>query len=311
VFRGFKQALDRWAIGAAAATLQPTIPRPDLKAAADLILRNPNFLAVADVRIPELTFSSKYRFSFPSPRTTPSNANNIVHGQLFRSRKPSLGTVLLVHGWNAEVHYKHGLPRAAWKLNDAGFDAMLIELPFHAQRRSIEPGIPRNFISEDLALMLRLVEQSLADFQAALLWTTRTSGKPCAVWGFSLGAWLTGLYCTVSKLPHAAVLTTPVSRMDLAIEQLAFCEPVRRGLACAPLDFSLLNLEKRSPMIPSARVLIAESGYDVFVPANTLQVLKQAWGNPAHITYAQSHISILLSARHTADVAEWLKKIWD
>jgi dienelactone hydrolase len=308
IVRFLKQWLDIWAINAAAKTLPVGVVPENSNVEAERILCRSDFLSVADIPKPEFTFSSAHDFAFASLRPTSLAANNnLVRGKYFPAAQPS-GTVFLVHGWNAEYHYSLGFPRIARHLNRAGLNALMIELPFHCQRRPRTPGVPHNFISEDVALMLKLVEQSLADFQAALHWANETSSLPIAIWGFSLGAWLTGLFCTVSTLPRAAVLSIPVTRMDLAIDQLAFCEPVRRALKTRPLDLSPLNLEKRMPRLAPSNILLVESTYDCFVPSETIADLSRAWRSPAHARVTQSHISILLSRAETKARVGWLKE---
>lgn len=282
---------------------------PDLKRQVEGILGDPNFLSVSDVAAATVQFSDARHFTFRSPRVVSAAANNnVVHGKYFPAARNSVGTVLLIHGWNAEYHYTYGLPWVAHHLNKAGLDGLMIELPFHSHRRPRAADIPANFISEDIPLMLRLVEQSLADFQAALLWAEQKSGGPVAVWGFSLGAWLAGLFCTESKAAAAAVLTTPVVRMDLTIEQLEFCEPIRRAMKDTPLELGSLNLAERQPRTEASRVLVVESVYDEFVPRETIHDMTEAWGGVETWSVPHGHISILCSGKVSLRTARWLRE---
>lgn len=309
MFAFLKRQLDYWAIRDAAKAVACSPVREGSQREATRLLESPDFLSMNSIRPAKPLFAGHSDFTFRSLRpVSTSIQNNLVHGKFFPASKPR-GTVLLIHGWNAEYHYFKGLPRIAARLNDANFSAILVELPFHAHRRPQDSSLPANFINSDLPLMLQLVDQSLADLQSLLLWAQETTGQPCALWGYSLGAWLAGLLCTVSTAPYAAILTTPVTRLDLAIESLSFCEPIRHALKKEPLDFSPLNLAFRSLQIPRERVRIEEGIYDGFVPGQTIEELRQAWRLNAGVLCPHGHISILMSRRIPRQTISWLGSI--
>jgi hypothetical protein len=308
VLRFLKQKLDRWAINLAAKALPPGRQNPARLHEAKQLLASTQLLEFPDVRA-ELVQSENHSFHFESSLPLGFPRNDRVHGKLFRTSTEwkSKPLVLLVHGWNAELHYLYILPRLARALNQRGINAALIELPLHLQRRPPRtvPG-PHDFISDDLVTMLRATQQALADFHALAKWA-RAQGCPnIALWGFSLGAWLAGLCVCGSEAPSHAILTTPIIDLARAVRELPFCHPVRSALAGENLDLAKLNLTAHRPKIPPRQIHVCQCDYDVFVPIETFNQLASAWRLPRVHTCAQSHLSVLLSPRSMRVSIDWL-----
>ena len=306
MFKGLKQRLDQFAINLACRTLPPPRPRPNQIEEAREILGAPDFLRSPEVAA-QLQFGDEHQFTFPSAVALPWKAVNVVNGALYRAsgdwrRKP---IVLLVHGWNAELQYRHELPLIARWLARRGVNGAALQLPFHGPRKPREPGSIRNFISDDIPMMLRATGQALADLHSFLLWAKNEGCSGTALWGFSFGAWLAGLHACTSDLQDCAVLTTPVSDMEEAISTLPFCEPIRQALRGATLDFSKLNLTSHSPKIAPERVLIVQSDYDIFVSGQSLDRLRSAWRGVQLWNVPHSHISVLLSWATLRRTGRW------
>ena len=250
------------------------------------------------------------QFHFASAVTTPSAKNNVVHGQILRvngawQTKP---LVILVHGWNAELHYLYVLPRVARTLVRRGFNAALLELPYHLQRRPARDSAVRDFISDDLHSMLMATRQSLADIDALVRWARAQGCHAVAVWGFSLGAWLAGLYLCRSSLASHAVLTTPIIDLAQAVRELSFCHPIRAAIGERSIDLSPLNLTAHRPKIPAESICACQCEYDQFVPGESYDQLFASWGNLARLRLPQSHISVLLSRSATNATIDWLAR---
>ncbi|HEX7860074.1 MAG TPA: hypothetical protein VF773_07110 [Verrucomicrobiae bacterium] len=296
--RGVKQLIDRQAIKVAAESLPQGVPRPALVSRARELLGRADFLAPGG-STGQLKLHEKDAFTFASAVETPQQKNNTVHGKLFRTRKSwaTRPLVILVHGWNAELHFLYGLPWVARALNRRGLNAALIELPYHLHRRPLERNGMRDFISDDLVGMLEATRQALADFDALGRWAKAQGCPSVGIWGFSLGAWLAGLYVCQTDFAKAAVLTTPVIDLERAVKELAFCHPIRSSMAAERLDLSALNLTRQRLRIAPEGVQLVESGYDLFVPEETYAELARDWKLPRWEKQPQGHISILTSRR--------------
>jgi pimeloyl-ACP methyl ester carboxylesterase len=246
-------------------------------------------------------------FRFASPVKTAAPRNNTVHGRLYTRggdwmRRP---TVVLLHGWNAEWCYRRMFPALARRLESAGINTAAFELPYHMQRRP-RNGPVTDFISSDPRGMMEATRQAVADARALCRWLEAQGATALGLWGFSLGAWLAGLVLSVESHLHCAVLTTPIVSMDRAVADLPFCEPVRRGLARTNLELGRFNLWAHAHGLNPRNLLLVESRHDLFAPAESVEQLWRAWGQPDIWRLSHGHISVLLSRSVMERTVQWI-----
>jgi dienelactone hydrolase len=305
--RWLKEQMDRWVIRAAAKSLPKLPADPSQRAEVEAAFAHPGLFVPPEIT-PQVHLDPDFSFRFESSIKTPFARNNTVHGRFFPvsgdwRKRPS---VVLVHGWNAEQHYLSVLPRIGRSLARRRMNGVLIELPYHLQRRPARDERITNFISEHIPRMLEATTQAVADLNAVLHWL-KTEGSPATtLWGFSLGAWLVGLHLCTSAAQDAAILFTPVSNMEQAIRDLEFCHPIRTALAVAPAELHRLNLPVQQPKISPDRLLLVQAQYDQFVPATTYDELARIWKINNRLQLPQSHISILMSRSSARRCIDWL-----
>lgn len=270
-------------------------------------MKSDNFFA-PDVDVPKLTFASDGRFKFPSAIQTPFAQNNVAHGRLFRSGNAwtSKPTVILLHGWNDGINYHLRFPFFARQINRLGMNCAVLELPYHFQRRPASPAPVRNFISEDVLRTVEATQQAIADIRALRAWLTEQGSEQVSLWGISLGGWLAGLSICHDDQFHSAVLVTPVARMDRMIAETAFVAPIRDALRGANMDLAPFNLDNHQPQIAKANILIVEATYDRFVPAETVEDLWHAWGEPEIWRRQCGHITVMTSLGLMRSTAKWM-----
>lgn len=301
------RTLDRLAIRSARGAVLPSPDgNPHLEEAVELINR-PDFfapsIAPASVRL-----TARNTFEFASPVPTEWLPNNTVRGrcELAGDRWPERPSVILLHGWNAELQYEWCLPYWSQLLARAGVNAFRFELPYHASRRPNGTAAIRNFLSGNLLHVARATHQAMSDVRALAGWL-RAQGTPClGIWGTSLGAWLAGLAVAHQREFDAAVLLTPVVRMERALRELAFCEPIRDQLQHAHQHFEPFNLVTHRPPAPDRKVLMVASSFDLFAPGETIDELELAW-KPEVWRLPHGHISVLLSTRVMQRIVGWLR----
>ena len=186
MWRFIAQSLDRLAIRSARGSV---LPSPDGQAhatEASELLRRPDFFSPT-VEAARVEFASAHEFRFASLVRSECANNNVVRGRFvpaaldWRTR-PS---VILLHGWNAELQHAWLCPVWGRMLARAGVNAFMFELPFHGARRPTEPDAIRNFLSGHLPHVMRATHQSLADVRALSLWL-RTQGSPSGACGACL-----------------------------------------------------------------------------------------------------------------------------
>jgi dienelactone hydrolase len=305
--RWLKQRIDLWAIRAAARTLPNRAVRRGQAAEVEQWMRSPS-LFVPEERAAEVRVAGDGSFQFVSGFKTGMARNDVAQGRLFRAganweKRPA---VVLVHGWNAELHYRWVLPGLARALAAAGLNGVLLELPYHLHRRPPRSAPVSDFISEEIPRMLEATAQAIGDINGLVHWLKRCGCPGVGIWGFSLGAWLAGLHACVSGAEDASLLTTPVCQLERAVLELEFCHPIRRALEVVPVDFSPLNLDTRQPKVAPEAIRLVQAEHDLFVPAESYQVLARSWGLKDWQIEPQSHITILLSRRANRAGIEWL-----
>jgi dienelactone hydrolase len=307
MFAFLTKALDRCAIRMACSSCAAGATAAPRLAEAEALLRDPDYFCDFVSAPTDLTFNGK-EFRFASPIATPWPENNVVFGRLDRAgpdwrKRPA---VVLLHGWNGERACRWLFPALAWRLNRAGINAAIMELPYHGRRRPRSAGAPSNFISHDLRHTVEAARQAVADTRALVAWLRGQGSPSVGLWGVSLGAWLAGLM--VCRDPHvrSAVLLTPVARMDRVVQELEFCEPLRRSLGGAGLHWTPLNLASHTPLAGPESVLIVASQHDLFAPAQTIEELWWAWDQPEIWWLPHGHISVLMSLPTMVRTLNWI-----
>ncbi len=277
---------------------------------AAAMMAQQNFLS-PEVKVPsDLAFFNARAFRFTSPIKTPWQQNNVVHGKLYRAgkdwrEKPS---VVLLHGWNGELGYYWQFPALGWRLARSGINAAMLELPYHGRRKPAQSGAIQNFISHNLYRMVEATRQASADIRALMAWMAAEGSPSIGIWGISLGAWLGGLVCCHEILTRFGVLMSPVVRMDRAIQDLPFCEPVRRSLEQVSLPLDPFNLVSHRPAANLKHLLVIESQYDLFASVESVEELWAAWGKRDIWRLPHGHISILASPFVMERTVRWIVK---
>jgi dienelactone hydrolase len=301
--------LDRLALRSACASVRngPAV-FPHLAEARSL-LGHPDFFGDDLVSAKAgIVLNHRLRFAFSSQVPTPWTENNLAQGRLYGTgldwrTRPA---VILLHGWNGEAGYYFQFPYLAWRLRRRGLNVLTLELPYHARRRPSQPGAVKNFLSPDLLRTVEAVRQAVSDIRALVRWLHDEGLPGIGLWGVSLGAWLAGLTACAEPRLAWAVLMTPVARMDRGIAELPFCAGLRQSLKGADLDLRTLNLISHTPRLPKEQILILESRYDLFAPAETVEELWQRWNEPEIWRFQHGHISVLLSLPILERMVNWV-----
>jgi len=271
-------------------------------------IKKEDLFAEVAIKTPEVSFTTKTAFHFPSLMTTSCEENDTVHGRLYRCGEDwrQRPVVILMHGWNYELGYHFQFPYLARSLCKLGVNTAMLELPYHCHRRPLGHGVVRDFISNDLECVLEAIQQSIADIRAVVRWLSDEGCPNVGLWGISLGAWLSGLVaCADDKINFVAMLT-PVAKIDRAIEELAFCEPIRQGMQNRKISLARLNLVDHHPRSRPERILIVESIHDRFAPVETVEELWNAWGRPEIMRVNHGHISVLISLPVMKRIVNWI-----
>src|SRR5436190_9973466 len=104
-------------------------------------LKGPDFIP-QESKPTLVQFDGPLHFRFPTPRPSEFVENNTVYGRLYRcaGQWPERPAIVLLHGWNSTLSHRFRFPWMAHRCNQAGFNALTLELPYHFQRRPRQPG---------------------------------------------------------------------------------------------------------------------------------------------------------------------------
>jgi len=257
---------------------------------------------------PQVCFTTKDAFHFPSQIETSCPENNTVHGRLYRCGEDwqQRAAVILVHGLDYEIGYRYQFPYLARRLCQLGLNTAMLELPYHCRRRPRGDAVVKDFISNDLESLYQAIQQSIADIRGLTHWLYAEGCPNVGLWGISLGAWLSGLVACADDKIDFTVLCTPVGKIDRAVKELAFCEPIRDCLQKRKLSLTRLNLADYRPRQRPDQILIVESLYDRFAPVDTVEEIWSTWGKPEIIRVKHGHISVLLSLPVMKQIMGWI-----
>lgn len=126
----------------------------------------------------------KHVLTFSSAIESPWPVNNLVHAQLFSTKKVGPAVVVLAQ-WNARWDEQQTVCR--W-LNRLGITAIKMSLPYH-DRRSI-PGHPRgdHLVGPNVGLTIQANRQAVLDVRRTLRWLEQQGYAPLGVLGTSIGS---------------------------------------------------------------------------------------------------------------------------
>jgi pimeloyl-ACP methyl ester carboxylesterase len=272
-------------------------------------LNGPNFIP-AESRPAELEFTSKIHFKFASPRPCDFAENNIVHGRLYRRAKDwqKFPTLILLHGGGDFLNHRYRFPRLVPAVHRAGFNAATLVLPYFFQRRNRRIG------SLDYLRVAEAFGQGVAEIRALVGWLLEQGCPGVALYGISLGGWLSGLAATRDTRLAAIVLAVPGVRPNYRATRAerVLWMPVRKAMerqkpAREALDKTPLNLTLSQPVIPKENILIIQGRYDLFVEPEHTEELCQKWGHPEIRRLPHGHISWMFTPGINHRMLDWLK----
>ncbi|MGC9944647.1 MAG: alpha/beta hydrolase family protein [Verrucomicrobiota bacterium] len=269
-----------------------------------------NFLNGSDFIPPgsqpaHVEFDGPVNFHFPTPRPSDTPQNNVAHGRLYRCAKDwqKHSAIILLHGAGDFVNHRLRFPLLIPRCARAKYNAATLVLPYHFQRRR------RPSLALDHLRRAEAVAQAVAEIRALAGWLLAEGCPAVALWGVSLGGWLSGLTACHDVRLAAVVLAVPGVRMkisDAKGQSRGRESLLAQQAACEALNRTPLNLTLHRPVIPKENILLLESTYDLFVGTEGIEELCQKWGHPEIWRLPHGHISWMFAPGSTGRVLRWL-----
>ena len=279
-------------------------PRPKWKLEEALeFLNGPDFIPAASDPA-QMEFDGPRHFTFPTPRPSEDEENNIVYGRLYRcaARWRERPVIILLDG-NPAIGYHTAFPLIARRFNRAGFNVALLVAPCHLQRR------PRRPFEENCLWLAQAIAQNVAEIRALTGWLLDEGCPSVGLLGFSFGGWLVGLTACSDTRIACVVMTVP--GVGMRCSQPVVWRQVRETLqalrpAQEAMDTTRLNLILSTPVIPKENILVIEGIYDLFAERQAIEELWQKWQQPEIWRLPHGHVSTQLVLGLMGRVLDWL-----
>jgi 1-acyl-sn-glycerol-3-phosphate acyltransferase len=230
-----------------------------------------------------------------SPIETEFPANNIACADLFCSeRGRSARTVFILHALmsTSPVGYR----RCAAHLNELGWNACFIHLPYHYSR------VPRGYWNGELAITCDLIRnaeglrQGVTELRQLMSALRERGSSEFGVLATSYGGWIGALLAMVERDLRFAALMAPIVNIEHAIWESPAARSIRRELRGANIEpslvarhFHLSSPIHNMPLCDSARVLFVAGEFDSIAPLKQLETIQQKWRGSELLRVRQGH----------------------
>jgi dienelactone hydrolase len=261
----------------------------------------------------------RYRVSrvrFPSPVTTPSAENNMVHAEFFDpiGYQGRRAAVVVLHILGSDFPLSRYV---AARLADRGVAALFLKLPYYGERRPTGgPGpVPVRFLSADIERTMTSMRQGVCDVRRGISWLASRSNVERAelgVVGISLGGIVASLAVAVEPQARMGVFLLAGGDLSRILWEMPETKPFRQSWEASgkgPADLKILT-DPYDPLtyagrLSGKRVLLIAGKVDEVVPPASTLALWNAAGRPAIRWYECGHYSaigyLLPAIRATVD----------
>jgi pimeloyl-ACP methyl ester carboxylesterase len=256
------------------------------------------------------------RFHFKSLVRTPHPENNTVHCRLYEiNGRPDAPAVVVLHGWQMESYaffdyYCRFLVRQ-------GFNAALVDLPYHMRRRAHGSHHGQYTFSDDAVLTLKVMKQSVSDVQCVINWLKSRGAERVGAFGVSYGGMLTGLVgCAAPDLDFMMCVVPPANLFEFFTNtplgrEFAKRNPRMYAEVQQHRDvFERISIENMTPKMPPEKIFLVMAEYDGMVSPEALDRLWKAWQRPYYERYVHGHLSVILfNPSMSHHMRRWLRDV--
>jgi len=238
--------------------------------------------------------------TFASPIVGKDVETNTVWCEYFQSHKPGPRPAVVVLHLLAN---NFAMPRIiAQSLATAGVDAMMVKLPYYAERRPKDPARAMQ-MHKDLDVLQRGVVQAVCDVRRAMQFLSVQNGvdrERIGLCGVSLGALITALTIGVDgNVPTAVIIMGGVNLAEIIATESRETNGMRAYLAEHKIGREKLTrmLRPIEPMTyisraKGTRVMMVNAAQDHIIPPTCTEALMQQLDRPQVQSYPANHYTM-------------------
>ena len=254
-------------------------------------------------RTVDLRFASAYRPVFRDYREIYASyrENHTVYARLL-TRGHHRPVIICVHGWGGGVFWLEERAFPVGMLLDAGFDVVLFQLPFHANRSPPAAMFPGSmFPSQNPIRTNEAFGQSIHDLRAlAHHLRARLHTEHIGVMGMSLGGYTAALWASVDPSLTFSVPMIPAVSLSELMWRHGANTPDRKRAQASGIDQQLVDRMfavhaplSRPSVLPRSHLAIIAGRRDRVTPPEQAEMLWEHWGRPALYWFPGSHVAQL------------------
>ena len=230
-----------------------------------------------------------------SPIQTKFSRNNAARADFFWcAARKNAPTVFMLHALMSATHI--GYRRWAARINELGWNACFVHLPYHYSR------VPRGYWNGELAITADLIRNAEGLRQGVmevrqLIATLREQGcREFGILGTSYGGWIGALLAMVERDLRFVALMCPIVNVEHAIWQNPGTAFMRRELRRAKIapelvarHFHLSSPMHNEPSCDPARVLFVSGDFDLITRPADIDAIQQKWRGSDLLRVPQGH----------------------
>jgi 1-acyl-sn-glycerol-3-phosphate acyltransferase len=245
-----------------------------------------------------------------SPIKTKFPVNNIARADLFRSARGwSAPTIFMLHALMSATHI--GYRRLAARLNESGWNACFVHLPFHYSR------VPRGYWNGELAITADLIRnaeglrQGVMEVRQLMAALRERNCDEFGLLGTSYGGWIGALLAVVERDFRFVALMAPIVNVEHAIWENPAARFMRRELRRANIESSFVARHyhlssplHNQPLCDAARVLFVAGEFDLIARAEHIHAIHQKWHGSELLRVRQGHFGYRMLRETVARLSE-------
>lgn len=237
---------------------------------------------------------------FRSPIQSEFEENNLAAFDLFPCKKGwSAPTMILAHGLMSVSDIGYRL--WASRLNQRGWNAVFMHLPYHYSRRLRRHLTGEFAVSAHPLRTAEGIRQAVVEARVLMRRLQQLGGTIFGGWGTSYGGWIMAQTACVDPLLQRLILVEPILNIETAIWESPASITVRSHMRGHGIEREDLRPHLRlccpshqQPFTDGKHVLLIAGEYDQIAPPEQIAQLHQRWTGSHYHCFKQGHVGYTL-----------------